>query len=536
MSLTVSQLLELPCLRRARVLAGHKSLDRIVTSISVLEYAAPTETQKKLYESIEFWGSELVITGFCSVADDVDAQCANIRSMAAAGEVGMILYYVGLILPSVDPRLIRLADELDFVLICMPENEPNLRYSEVIQEGMGAIIRDELNNPTFTLDLLEQIAKVPKSQQTVKTILRITSDRLRATALITDADYHILSEAPWPRNQTTRQEELMQVLSGHTGAEIFWEVRGERPLWVYQAEIHPGGGSRMHLIVISESGKFDSVLWKQAVEGVRLGMSVWGKQHDQVDLSGLVRAIIQDEPIKMRRLGDLYHIDVEALSDVWILKNLSDGDLSRWVSPIRELSTHFAKIEMCELYENDILIFPVGSRTLRDMNAWAAALVDFCWEHEIPVKITRCPLLQNTADVKYAYEMNHAYLTDAIRVFPLRPFFTISEIEFVKECREIAEAGKESVRWYTALLDPFQDGRDGPEILRTLEVYLLDQNSSIVETASQLFVHKNTVKYRLQKAGDILGFRIGDVPQSKNLIYALSLRRIMVAAEAEPLQ
>ena len=170
------------------------------------------------------------------------------------------------------------------------------------------------------------------------------------------------------------------------------------------------------------------------------------------------------------------------------------------------------------------------------MNAWAAALVDFCREHEIPVKITRCPLLQNTADVKYAYEMNHAYLNDAIRVFPLRSFFTISEIEFVKECREIAEAGKESVRWYTALLDPFQDGRDGPEILRTLEVYLLDQNSSIVETASQLFVHKNTVKYRLQKAGDILGFRIGDVPQSKNLIYALSLRRIMMAAEAEPLK
>ena len=44
------------------------------------------------------------------------------------------------------------------------------------------------------------------------------------------------------------------------------------------------------------------------------------------------------------------------------------------------------------------------------------------------------------------------------------------------------------------------------------------------------------MKYRLQKAGDILGFRIGDVPQSKNLIYALSLRRIMMAAEAEPLK
>lgn len=33
-------------------------------------------------------------------------------------------------------------------------------------------------------------------------------------------------------------------------------------------------------------------------------------------------------------------------------------------------------------------------------------------------------------------------------------FFTISEIVFVKECREIAAQGKEHMRRYTALLDP----------------------------------------------------------------------------------
>lgn len=41
MSVTVSQLMELPCLRRAKVLAGRGSLDRIVTSITVLEYSTP---------------------------------------------------------------------------------------------------------------------------------------------------------------------------------------------------------------------------------------------------------------------------------------------------------------------------------------------------------------------------------------------------------------------------------------------------------------------------------------------------------------
>ena len=88
-----------------------------------------------------------------------------------------------------------------------------------------------------------------------------------------------------------------------------------------------------------------------------------GGKHDQVDLSELARAIIQDEPIKMRRLGGLYHINVEALSDMWIIKNLDGADLAQCVEPIREISSHFASIGLCEQYEGDILIFPVGSRT-----------------------------------------------------------------------------------------------------------------------------------------------------------------------------
>ena len=526
MSLTVSQLMELPCLRRAKVLAGHRGLSRIVTSISVLEYATPTAIQTKLYESIEFWGSELVITGFCSVADDVDAQCENIRKMALAGEVGMILYYVGLILPRVDPRLIRLADELDFVLICMPENEPNLRYSEVIHEAMDAIVRDELNNPTFAMDLLDQMTKVPRSQQTVKTILRMTSDRLRACVAVTDAEYRMLSAAPWPRNQSTPWEELIALAARNDG-DSSREIRGAHPMWTYRSELHVGSQGRMYLLAFSEWGRFDSLLWKQAVEGVRLSMGVWGAHHDQVDLSELVRSIILDEPIKMRRLGSLYHIDVESLSDMWILRSLMGADLSRWTAPIRDLSAQFARIGLCEHYENDILIFPVGSRTLREMDEWTQALVRYCADNGIPGKVTRCPLLQQTADAKYAYEINQTYLEDAMRVFPLRSFFTISEIEFVKECREIAAAGRQNVRRYTSLLDPILAGRDGPDILRTLTVFLLDKNSSVTETAAHLFVHKNTVKYRLQKASDFLGFRIGDVPQSKNLIFALSLLRIM---------
>lgn len=527
MSLTVSQLMELPCLRRASVLAGHSSLNRIVTGITVLEYATPTDMQSKLFESIDFWGSELILTGFCSIAGDVDAQCANIRNLAQAGEVGIILYYVGLILPKVDPRLIALADELNFVLICMPENEPNLRYGEVIHEAMDAIVRDELNNPTFTIDLLEQMTKVPAGQQSVKTILQITRDRLRASAVITDSEYHILSEASWPRSQDFGWPSVIKHETLRVGNEPFWEIAGERKLWAYKAEIQPNGHNRMYLFVFSEHGRLDQALWKQVVDGVRVSMGVWGKTHDQTDLSELTRAIILDEPIKMRRLGDLYHIDVASLSDMWILRSLTGENLSPWTKAVAELSSLYAQIGLCEHYENDILIFPIGSRSLKEMNEWSDALAQFCKENQLSARITRCPLLQRTADVKYAYETTCAHLENSTKVFPTRVFFTSSEIEFVKECCEIAAQGKACVRRYTSALDSIRLRKDGEEIVKTLAVFLLDENSSITETAAALFVHKNTVKYRLQKASDLLGFHVGDIPQSKNLLYALALQRIM---------
>ena len=88
MSITVEQIMRLPGMRGARVLAGREGLGRIVSTISVLEYSNPDDIQRRLYESIDFQGSELVISAFASVADNIDAQCDNIRYLAAAGEVG----------------------------------------------------------------------------------------------------------------------------------------------------------------------------------------------------------------------------------------------------------------------------------------------------------------------------------------------------------------------------------------------------------------------------------------------------------------
>ena len=120
MSVTVSDLLKLPSLRQATVIGGHRGLSRIVSSISVLESTDPDVLVENVFPAGEFYGSEIVITGFLNCLDDIDCQCANIQRLAEGGEVGLILFYVGVYLPYVDQRLIDLADQLDFVLVQMP--------------------------------------------------------------------------------------------------------------------------------------------------------------------------------------------------------------------------------------------------------------------------------------------------------------------------------------------------------------------------------------------------------------------------------
>ena len=121
MSITVADVMKLPSMRGAKVLGGKRGLSRIVSSISVLEYAQVNPVQTQLLKNIDFLGNKLAITGFMNNPDDVELHCANIRRLSDIGEVGLILFYVGIVMKKVDQRLVDVADELDFPLICMPE-------------------------------------------------------------------------------------------------------------------------------------------------------------------------------------------------------------------------------------------------------------------------------------------------------------------------------------------------------------------------------------------------------------------------------
>ena len=66
------------------------------------------------------------------------------------------------------------------------------------------------------------------------------------------------------------------------------------------------------------------------------------------------------------------------------------------------------------------------------------------------------------------------------------------------------------------------DDESDSELLNTLRCYL-DNQSEITKTAEQLFLHRNTITYRIKKCEEILGVDLKDPSTSLNLRLALYL-------------
>ena len=61
----------------------------------------------------------------------------------------------------------------------------------------------------------------------------------------------------------------------------------------------------------------------------------------------------------------------------------------------------------------------------------------------------------------------------------------------------------------------------------TLSVYLLDSEMSVTLTSELLHIHKNTVKYRIHRISNLLGYRVDKMPELLELYKACAVRRLM---------
>lgn len=529
MSVTIADLLTLPSLRGAKVLGGARGLTKIVSSISVLESTDPDVLIDGLFPNHEFYGSEIVITGFLNAQNDVDCQCANIRRLAEGGEVGLILFYVGIFLQKVDQKLIDLADELDFVLISMPEGQRLLRYSEVLHDVMECIYRDRTNNTSIVSELLERVSRLPVHQQSINTVLKMLSDRISASVILMDSNHEILNLIAWPRIIEDVIKEGLSSLFKYPKEQTEMSCSFLPNGHMYRYCLNADTDRKMELILIKEGAAISPLLLEQVTDIVRISINIWGSRHGDVAIHELVRAILQDEPLNMRRLAELFSIDVASIHEMWILHSQRE-DFSQILSELipkihRIFSADYEPI-ITDLYDMDLLLFLNTPKSCQAAEQQLQDILQTIYPLDCEATLVRCSNLENTAAVRKAFLCHQEYLEDVKVIFPQKKLFYYGELEFARECRQLIAQGEAAVNSSLHLLSPLYTKGEDTDLIHTLAVYLLDGNSNVAETAQLLYLHKNTVKYRLLRITALLGYRPNKMPESIKIYQAAAIYRL----------
>ena len=283
MSVRVNDLLKLPSLREATVLSGKNQLDTSVASLSFLEVSDMSLFSEKLHKTNEYHAGEILIGSFCAIRHDVVKQCETIRHLHELGEVGLILYYVGIIVPKVAEEVIQLADSLGFILIQMPKNDPTLRYNEVIYEVMKLLVNKN-KMASFATDLLEKVSLLPEQNRSVEMTLKILSDFLKVNIALTTYTNEIISTINWPRSTKLPLTKLLYQSQEKVAL-------GEMTYFITSQKLPQKDGQTLKLYFIREEEQLTSFEMNQAVEVVQMALNLWGKNYDEVSEYALVQAI-----------------------------------------------------------------------------------------------------------------------------------------------------------------------------------------------------------------------------------------------------
>lgn len=291
----------------------------------------------------------------------------------------------------------------------------------------------------------------------------------------------------------------------------------------------------LFLLCIDEHGSADERYLRQAAEVLQLFANIWNDDFANEGADALLRAILGNQPVEMRRIARNLHIDVEALDTMWIILDRNER-MSK--ARRRQLGERMATVLTNCVQENfnTILVDVFESYVVAFMGVPRRGVFarDICESFVEEMRavdphalLVNCTNLDTTEDVRSAYVLMEENIKIATRIFPALRMISMNELQFANTCRLIGAKGEAVVMKYMALLKPILREENGDVVVDTLTAFMLDYHCSMQVTAEHMYVHKNTVKYRLNRAKECLGYDVTKMPEMIELYTALAMYRIM---------
>jgi purine catabolism regulator len=499
-AISVAEALGLPCLEDARVLAGEAGLDRRIRGVNIMEDAEIVRWMR---------GGELLLSTGYTVRDDTASLEGLVGALAERGLAGLAIK-LGLYVDAVPDAARAAADRLGFPIIALP---PAVMFNDILSEVLGTILNRQAVELERSHAIHARLTAVALEGGSYGELADAVADLLHRPVAIRDAQGRALAATADVPDEPDAPHVVRAIRVGdlEQGAIAVWtggeEIAAHELMTMEHAATIAAMAIAQERAVVSSEQRHRTLLLMQLVTGRsvdRAEVARWGAAMgwdlDAPHAVVLVELRGADGPVPVAgsdlesRLVRAARDAVRSPSIVWALQS----GLALLVEPgpgvaglCRAVHAALRRV----LPQTGVMIGAGGvaegvdglSRSYEEAGS-ALALGrelrgdDFVLEHE-----------------------------------ELGVYRLLSRLPTPELRRQRDEA-------IGALLE--YDRAHGGALVRTLEVFLACERNR-VRAAEELFVHYNTLRYRLGQIDRLTGGLSGDTTSRLNVELALCAHRLL---------
>lgn len=555
MGITVRQALEIGALKQAKVVGGHQGLDNMVTFVNIMEVPQVAKWMK---------GGELLVTAGFTLKDDPELRRNLIYELAKKG-VAAFGIKPGQYFEKVPEDMIEHANMVGMPLIELPRDVPYMDFMLPIFEIL-------INNQLYLLKKSEEIhnklLEVVLAGLGIPSVCQALSQLVGNPVLIVERGSNLLSSS-WPAssedeppdkwdleimlNLESHEEDLFS-LNPHRGHRFELHLENTKQDIVI-ALVEINGSISGYLAILESCRKLDEQDLMALEHASTIVALVFVKEKAVYEAERQIRGELLEDLISgnfryeeavIRRASYLnFNLNARLVVfniDIDRFERYLTKEAHRDENHIQEV-----KSDILQVVHSVFLDYPGGAMLLAKSDS-VTGLVRLSTRdgmkllrakiEEIMAKITvKFPKLKISAGVGRSFsgvrsiKQSYEEALAALRVgrfmhgpASLTFFEDLGPYLFLYELKD--SSAMQSFYQETLGKIMVYDQQNNTELLKTLDYYFKN-DCNLRLTAESLYIHKNSVIYRVKKIEEITGLKMDDPEARFNLQLSLKLGQII---------
>ncbi|WP_020620493.1 PucR family transcriptional regulator [Paenibacillus daejeonensis] len=533
MKITVEEALSIYPLSKAKLVAGAGGVNRLIQSVNTMD--AP--------DVIDWISSgELLLTTAFAIKDTPDAFLRLLKKLDERGAAGIGIK-LGRYWSEIPQIVLEEADRLNFPVLDLP-------FEFAFSDQMNALFQAEFVKSTQQLhndlEKQKQLVRLALQKEEFANLFPKIGDILAHSIVVVSARGQLMyNSCDWPE---------VELLKGWPWNVQFYKGRTEHG-WFCRIPLLKGTDCYGFLLVIPASGAIipeEEGLFHQAAEILCYHMDHY--YDDQQTVAGYQWGVVMERYLQEQITKETFLEQSRSLgsplaggSHVCVLTVLEHREGTPPPAPkklrelLREVNYHprLSSLESHHLIIEDTLLHvfkvmdpPAGDSSFNEI-LYKSYLEILGSMPSVQVRSYISRIKPELGAIRDAYEECAEARRISSQLSFESPVVFFADLEFSYLFSHIPKNVMD--KYCHSLLQPLmiKDADYATDMLRTLEAYITSEGQ-INEVAKQLFIHRNTVQYRLEKLSEILDLDLrltGDLLKVKLMFM---FRQLMAQETHEP--